>query len=203
MTLSPHIVNGHVAYRSLKVTPATRAMFIEACSGSRRIWIDGRTVPCLSAGPIDSGDTVQVEVRDDGKPSPAGYYHLVSTKPVSSAVLRELTAQERSAVLSAAAAPAGRPALLRGAKATSGQNGQAIVFVPHDKDRDGHRPTDVFSVTHGGTAAHIGRLPDWPDKVMKIDGAPQAIVNLGGEATVVRMYSLRPRVEAQMFVSES
>jgi hypothetical protein len=59
----------------------------------------------------------------------------------------------------------------------------------------------VFSIADG-QMAYAGKLPDWPEKLMNIGNTPQAIINLQGEARVIQVFSVWPRVEARMFAGE-
>lgn len=207
LTISGEIVHGHLALRSFKVTPATRVAFVDACTHGRRIWINSRSTPCLGAETIANGIAVQVEVSQDISLSSSATYFVVSAKPTANTSLRELNDHERGAVSgdpgTASIASTGAhftAADLGHAKAVDGKD-RSLVFVAHGKDRAGNRPTYVFSVANG-QIAYAGKLPDWPEKLMNIGNAPQAIVNLHGEARVIEVFSTWPRVEAQMFAGE-
>ncbi len=208
LTLSTDVANGHLIFRSFKVTPATAESFVGACSHHKRIWIDSVAVPCATGTAIEHGTAVQVEIpQDAGKAISAAGYFVVSAKPISWLALRGPNEQERVAMAgaagTAAAAAAGlhlTAAELGHAKAVSGKD-RALVLLVHGKDGNGNRPTYVFSIT-GYQVAYAGKLPDWPERLLEIDGAPQAVVNLHGEALIIKVLSLWPRVESQMFAGE-
>ena len=207
LTISSDIVHDHLAFRSHQVTPSTRAAFVDACTHGKRIWINGRSTPCLTAETIENGVAVQVEVSQDIKISSSDTYFVVSTKPTANTLLRELNDQERGAMSgdagAASIASTGvhfTAADLAHAKAVNGKE-RSLVFLAHGKDRAGNRSTCVFSIA-GGQIAYAGKLPDWPEKLMNIGNATQAIVNLHGEARVIQVFSTWPRVEAQMFAGE-
>lgn len=207
LVLSGNIVHDHLVLRSFKVTPLTRAAFVEACAHGKQIWINGRSSPCLSAKAMENGSAIQVEVPQEAIKSSSDTYFLVSAKPAANAAWRELNELERGAMSAdagiAAAAAAGlhlTAAELGHARAVDGKD-WSLVFVAHGKDRDGNRPTYVFSVADG-KLAYAGKLPDWPEKLINIGGVPQAIVNRQGEARVIQVFSTWPRVEAQMFAGE-
>jgi hypothetical protein len=207
VTLSGDIVHDHLAFRSFKVTPATRAAFVEACTHGKRIWINGRSAPCLSAEAVENGSAVQLEVPQDASLSSSATYFVVSAQSAANTALRELNDQERDSmsgdVGTAAIVSTGvhfTEADLGHAKAVNGKE-RALVFVTHGKDRNGNRLTYVFSVA-AGQVAYTGKLPDWPEKLMNIGGALQAIVNLQGEARIVKVFSTWPHVQAQMFAGE-
>jgi hypothetical protein len=207
LTLSADIIHEHLAYRSFRVTQASRAAFVEACAHGKRIWVNGRSAPCLFAKVLDNGSAVQVEIPLDTMKFPFADYYLVSAKPVRYTAQRELNEQERRAIVgdagAAAIRSAGFPATtidLGHAKAVNGKN-LSLVFVSHGTDRDGNRLTYVFSVA-AGQVTYAGKLPDWPEKLLDIDGVPQAIVNLQGDARIIEMFLIRPSVEAQMFAGE-
>ena len=207
VTLSSDIVHDHLAFRSFKVTQATRTAFVEACAHGKRIWINGRSVPCLSAEAMENGSAVQVEVPQDASMSSSATYYVVSAKPAASTAVRELNDQERGGMSgdasTAAIAATGvhfTETDLGHAKAVDGKE-RSLVFVAHGKDRNGNRPTYVFSMADG-QMAYAGKLPDWPEKLMNIGNTPQAIIDLQGEARVIQVFSVWPRVEARMFAGE-
>jgi len=207
LTISGAIVHDHVAFRSYQVTPSTRAAFVDACTHGKRIWINGRSSPCLAAETMKNGSAVQVEVPKDINLSSSDTYFVVSAKPTANTSLRELNDQERGVMSgdpgTASIASTGihfTAADLDHAKAVNGK-GRSLVFVAHGRDRAGNRPTYVFSVANGQTS-YAGKLPDWPDKLMNIDSAPQAIVNLHGEARAIQVFSIWAHVKTQMFAGE-
>ncbi|MGN2248122.1 hypothetical protein ACFWZ3_15685 [Frateuria sp. GZRR35] len=203
LSLSSDIVHDHMALRSFAVTPHTSAAFINACSHGRHIWINNQAITCLHAEAVENGSAIQLEIAQDAiRSAPVGYY-LVSAKPTRNAALRALKEPERDTMSEDAAAAAGvhiTAAELGRAKAADGKD-RTLVFVAHGKDHDGNRSTDIFSVA-GGQVTYTGKLPDWPENLMDISGALQAIVNLHGEARIIQAFSTWPRVEAQMFAGE-
>jgi hypothetical protein len=196
LTLTGNVIHNHLALRSFKVTPSTRAAFVMACAHGKRIWINSRSAPCLSAEAKENDSAVQVEVSLDTDKSLSGSYYLVSVRSSAYASLRDLTEQERSAL------PHITTASLGHARAVNGRN-RSLIFVPYGKDRDGNRLTYVFSVVDG-QAAYVGKLPDWPEKLITIGhkDAPQVILNLKGDARVILVYSIWPRVAVEMFAGE-
>ena len=85
LVLSSNTVHDHLVLSSFKVTPLTRAAFIEACAHGKRIWINGRSSPCLSAQALENGSAIQVEVPQEAIKSSSDTYFLVSAKPAANA----------------------------------------------------------------------------------------------------------------------
>lgn len=204
LSISSEIVHDHMALRSFAITPGTSMAFIDACARGKRIWINSQAIACLHAEAVENGSAVELEVAQDAiESAPVGYY-LISTKPTRNAVLRALKELERNAMSEGAATVAAgvhlTAAELGRAKAVDGKD-RTLVFVAHGKDRDGNRPTYVFSIARG-QAVYVGKLPDWPEKLTEIGRSMQAIVNLHGDALVIQVFSLWPRVAGQMFAGE-
>ncbi|MDF4004294.1 hypothetical protein P3W33_12915 [Luteibacter sp. PPL552] len=204
LSISWDIVHDHMALRSFHVTPGTAAAFIDTCTHGKRIWVNGQAIACLHAELVENGSAVELETPQDAITyAPVGYY-LVSANPTHGASLRALKEAESSAMredaVNAAAGTHITAAELGRAKAVDGKD-RTLVLVAHGKDRDGSRPTYVFSVVDG-QATYADKLPDWPEQLIDIGGVLQAIVNLHGEALSFQAFSLWPRVEAQMSAGE-
>jgi hypothetical protein len=209
LTLYGDVDHGRVVFRSYQITPSTRDAFSKACTHGAQIWINGQHFSCLHSEMLKSSPAMQVEVSSDAEKSLSSRYYLVSVQQSTFATLRNLNERERSALQENVGTPEKgaasvhvTAASLSHAKATDGQN-RSFVFIPYGKDKDGNRLTYVFAVSNG-QSTYAGKLPDWPEKLVTIgrSDAPQAIINLGGNALVIQAYSIWPQVEVEMFVSE-